>query len=388
MNERIMKYQQILVEEYKRLHPTEVENLTDKEVALMNPITSADIEMFLSVDLMHIKGEINELLDEISDNEKVIKDDKTYSDLKKECRDENREFHLRIQSLKKDYEEIEQIYRSVVKNEYNYSFYTIKNYKLDLTLFFDFLNKSNINYLYLNKDNVLAYLKYLDKMNLKNSTISRRISALRTFYNYLMNEGLINSNIFLNVKNPKLEKKLPNYLNYTEMEELLESIDIKTDEGLKRRLLIEMFYSTGCRVSEIINIKVKDIDFLNKKIRIMGKGSKDRIVYYGDYAKKYLDKYLSKGLDKDYLFVNKHGDKYTVEEIELIVKDIMKHLSIKTHVTPHTLRHTFATHLLNNGADIRSVQELLGHSNLSTTGIYTHVSSDRLKEVYFKTFKR
>lgn len=276
----------------------------------------------------------------------------------------------------------------VLKSEYNYSFYTIKNYKLDLTLFFDFLNKSNINYLYLNKDNVLAYLKYLDKMNLKNSTISRRISALRTFYNYLMNEGLINSNIFLNVKNPKLEKKLPNYLNYTEMEELLESIDIKTDEGLKRRLLIEMFYSTGCRVSEIINIKVKDIDFLNKKIRIMGKGSKERIVYYGDYAKKYLDKYLSKGLNKEYLFVNKHGDKYTVEEIELIVKDIMKHLSIKTHVTPHTLRHTFATHLLNNGADIRSVQELLGHSNLSTTGIYTHVSSDRLKEVYFKTFKR
>jgi len=285
-------------------------------------------------------------------------------------------------------EEVLDNFFKVLKSEYNYSFYTIKNYKLDLTLFFDFLNKSNINYLYLNKDNVLAYLKYLDKMNLKNSTISRRISALRTFYNYLMNEGLINSNIFLNVKNPKLEKKLPNYLNYTEMEELLESIDIKTDEGLKRRLLIEMFYSTGCRVSEIINIKVKDIDFLNKKIRIMGKGSKDRIVYYGDYAKKYLDKYLSKGLDKDYLFVNKHGDKYTVEEIELIVKDIMKHLSIKTHVTPHTLRHTFATHLLNNGADIRSVQELLGHSNLSTTGIYTHVSSDRLKEVYFKTFKR
>lgn len=285
-------------------------------------------------------------------------------------------------------EEVLDNFFKVLKSEYNYSFYTIKNYKLDLTLFFDFLNKSNINYLYLNKDNVLAYLKYLDKMNLKNSTISRRISALRTFYNYLMNEGLINSNIFLNVKNPKLEKKLPNYLNYTEMEELLESIDIKNDEGLKRRLLIEMFYSTGCRVSEIINIKVKDIDFLNKKIRIMGKGSKERIVYYGDYAKKYLDKYLSKGLDKDYLFVNKHGDKYTVEEIELIVKDIMKHLSIKTHVTPHTLRHTFATHLLNNGADIRSVQELLGHSNLSTTGIYTHVSSDRLKEVYFKTFKR
>ena len=285
-------------------------------------------------------------------------------------------------------EEVLDNFFKVLKSEYNYSFYTIKNYKLDLTLFFDFLNKSNINYLYLNKDNVLAYLKYLDKMNLKNSTISRRISALRTFYNYLMNEGLINSNIFLNVKNPKLEKKLPNYLNYTEMEELLESIDIKTDEGLKRRLLIEMFYSTGCRVSEIINIKVKDIDFKDKKIRIMGKGSKERIVYYGDYAKKYLDKYLSKGMDKDYLFVNKHGDKYTVEEIELIVKDIMKHLSIKTHVTPHTLRHTFATHLLNEGCDLLTVQELLGHESLRATQVYTHVTNDRIKDIYLKSHPR
>lgn len=285
-------------------------------------------------------------------------------------------------------EKIADNFFKVLKQEYNYSEYTIKNYKLDLALFFDFLDKYKINYLYLNKDNVLSYLKYLDEKKLKNSTISRRISTLRTFYNYLTNESLINSNIFLNIRNPKLEKKLPNYLNYTEMEELLDSIDISTKEGLKKRLLIEMFYSTGCRVSEIINIKVSDIDFLNKKIRILGKGSKERIVYYGDYAKKYLDKYLKEGLDNNYLFVNKNNDKYTIQEIELIVKDIMKNISIKTHVTPHTLRHTFATHLLNNGADIRSVQELLGHSNLSTTGIYTHVSSDRLKDVYFKTFKR
>ena len=275
-----------------------------------------------------------------------------------------------------------------LKVELNYSELTIKSYQLDLTDFFEYIESKKINYLTITNNDVRGYLKYLDSCNLKNSTISRRISTLRTFYNYLVDENIVENNVFHNVKNPKLEKKLPNYLNYNEMEELLESIDISTSEGLKRRLLIEMFYSTGCRVSEIINIKVKDIDFLNKKIRIMGKGSKERIVYYGDYAKKYLDKYLSKGMDKDYLFVNKHGDKYTVEEIELIVKDIMKHLSIKTHVTPHTLRHTFATHLLNNGADIRSVQELLGHSNLSTTGIYTHVSSDRLKEVYFKTFKR
>lgn len=275
-----------------------------------------------------------------------------------------------------------------LKDEMNYSEYTIKNYQLDLTDFFKYVNTHKIDYLNIQNTNIRGYLKYLDTCNLKNTTISRRISALRTFYNYLLEKDLVKSNIFLNVKNPKLEKKLPNYLNYTEIEELLESIDTKTEEGLERRLLIEMFYSTGCRVGEMVNIKISDIDFNNKTIRVMGKGSKERIVYYGDYASKYLEDYLKNKDKKGYLFTNKKGEKLSVEEVEYIVKNIMKHISIKTHVTPHTLRHTFATHLLNNGADIRTVQELLGHANLSTTGIYTHVSSDRLKDVYFKTFKR
>ena len=275
-----------------------------------------------------------------------------------------------------------------LKNELNYSEFTIKSYQLDLTDFFEYIKKSKINYLRINNNEVRGYLKYLDSCNLKNSTISRRISTLRTFYNYLLDEGLVESNVFHNVKNPKLEKKLPNYLNYNEIEELLESIDITNTEGLQRRLLIEMFYSTGCRVSEMINVKLKDIDFTNKTIRIMGKGSKERIVYFGDYASKYLEEYLKKFEVKDYLFINKKQEKLSVSEVELIIKDIMKHISIKTHVTPHTLRHTFATHLLNNGADIKTVQELLGHANLSTTGIYTHISSDRLKDIYFKTFKR
>ncbi len=275
-----------------------------------------------------------------------------------------------------------------LKNELNYSEFTIKSYQLDLTDFFEYIKKSKINYLRINNNEVRGYLKYLDSCNLKNSTISRRISTLRTFYNYLLDEGLVEGNVFHNVKNPKLEKKLPNYLNYNEIEELLESIDITNTEGLQRRLLIEMFYSTGCRVSEMINVKLKDIDFTNKTIRIMGKGSKERIVYYGDYASKYLEEYLKKVEVKDYLFTNKKQEKLSVSEVELIIKDIMKHISIKTHVTPHTLRHTFATHLLNNGADIKTVQELLGHANLSTTGIYTHISSDRLKDIYFKTFKR
>ncbi len=275
-----------------------------------------------------------------------------------------------------------------LKVELNYSELTIKSYQLDLTDFFEYIESKKINYLTITNHDVRGYLKYLDSCNLKNSTISRRISTLRTFYNYLVDENIVENNVFHNVKNPKLEKKLPNYLNYNEMEELLESIDISTTEGLKRRLLIEMFYSTGCRVSEMINVKISDIDFTNKTIRIMGKGSKERIVYFGDYASKYLDNYLSKVKCDKYLFTNKKGEKLTINEVEQIVKDIMKHISIKTHVTPHTLRHTFATHLLNNGADIKTVQELLGHANLSTTGIYTHVSSDRLKDIYFKTFKR
>lgn len=275
-----------------------------------------------------------------------------------------------------------------LKVELNYSELTIKSYQLDLTDFFGYIESKKINYLTITNHDVRGYLKYLDSCNLKNSTISRRISTLRTFYNYLVDENIVENNVFHNVKNPKLEKKLPNYLNYNEMEELLESIDISTTEGLKKRLLIEMFYSTGCRVSEMINVKISDIDFTNKTIRIMGKGSKERIVYFGDYASKYLDNYLSKVKCDKYLFTNKKGEKLTINEVEQIVKDIMKHISIKTHVTPHTLRHTFATHLLNNGADIKTVQELLGHANLSTTGIYTHVSSDRLKDIYFKTFKR
>lgn len=275
-----------------------------------------------------------------------------------------------------------------LKVELNYSELTIKSYQLDLTDFFRYIESKKINYLTITNYDVRGYLKYLDSCNLKNSTISRRISTLRTFYNYLVDENIVENNVFHNVKNPKLEKKLPNYLNYNEMEELLESIDISTTEGLEKRLLIEMFYSTGCRVSEMINVKISDIDFTNKTIRIMGKGSKERIVYFGDYASKYLDNYISKVKCDKYLFTNKKGEKLTINEVEQIVKDIMKHISIKTHVTPHTLRHTFATHLLNNGADIKTVQELLGHANLSTTGIYTHVSSDRLKDIYFKTFKR
>lgn len=274
--------------------------------------------------------------------------------------------------------------------ELNFSSNTVVSYRQDLTDFFSFLDKCNIDFLHLDKDDVREYLKYLDEKRLKNSTIARRISAIRSFYNYLLSNGVVENNIFNNVRNPKLEKKLPNYLSYEELAIILDNIDMSTDIGIRNRLIIEMFYATGCRVSELINIKMNDINTINKSIRIMGKGSKERVVYYGDYAEYYLNKYLSTGFNKnsEYLFLNDKLEKFSIQEVEGVIHKLIEHLAIKTHVTPHTLRHTFATHLLNNGADIKSVQELLGHASLNTTGIYTHVSNERLKEVYLKTFRR
>lgn len=274
-----------------------------------------------------------------------------------------------------------------LNKELNYSENTEISYREDITNFLNYLEKKQLNYKKIDGEIIRDYLKYLDEAKLKNSTIARRISALRTFYNYLLNKNIVDTNFFNSIRNPKLEKKLPNYLSYEELAKILDNIDISTKIGLRNRLLIEMFYATGCRVSEMINIKVSDINKSNNSIRIMGKGSKERIVYFGEYARDYLDRYLPL-IDTDYLFTQESGDKLSIHDVEYIISDLVKNLALKTHVTPHTLRHTFATHLLNNGADIKTVQELLGHSSLNTTGIYTHVSNERIKEVYRKTFNR
>ena len=274
-----------------------------------------------------------------------------------------------------------------LNKELNYSENTEISYREDITNFLNYLEKKQLNYKKIDGEIIRDYLKYLDEAKLKNSTIARRISALRTFYNYLLNKNIVDTNLFNSIRNPKLEKKLPNYLSYEELAKILDNIDISTKIGLRNRLLVELFYATGCRVSEMINIKVSDINKSNNSIRIMGKGKKMRIVYFGEYARDYLDRYLPL-IDTDYLFTQESRDKLSIHDVEYIISDLVKNLALKTHVTPHTLRHTFATHLLNNGADIKTVQELLGHSSLNTTGIYTHVSNERIKEVYRKTFNR
>ena len=197
------------------------------------------------------------------------------------------------------------------------------------------------------------------------------------------------------ISNPKKEKKLPKYLNYEEMERLLNSIDTSELEGIRDRLIIELLYSTGIRVSELVNIKIKDIKIKENQINILGKGNKERIVLFGEKAKEMIKIYLNaykeffKGnILNEYLLINKKGKQLSTNKIELIVKDVLKKSALKLNISPHTLRHTFATHMLDSGADLKSVQELLGHENLKTTAIYTHVSNERLKNVFIHSHPR
>ncbi|MDD2495617.1 MAG: tyrosine recombinase [Tissierellia bacterium] len=285
-------------------------------------------------------------------------------------------------------------YLEYLELELNYSNYTITSYQSDLFDFALFLKNNKINYLKLDKNIIRKYLKKLDEEKLKNKSIARKLSALRMFYNYLLEFKIIDCNILNSISNPKVEKKLPNYLNYQEINDLLEGFD-NSIYGIRNRLILEMLYSTGLRLSEISNVKLNDINQKDKIIKVMGKGAKERIVYYGKYAEKFLNLYLGEARQiflnsksNEYLFINKFGNKLSKSSIEKIVKESTKQISLKHNISPHTLRHTFATHLLNNGADIKTVQELLGHSSLKATEIYTHVTNERIKEVYLHTHPR
>ena len=282
-------------------------------------------------------------------------------------------------------------YLNYLEKERNYSLVTIKDYQSDLILYLKFLEERNYNYLLVGKKEIIDFLKYLDDLNYKNSSISRIISSLRSFYNYLVEKEIITSNIFKRVKNPKIEKKLPNYLNIIEVEELFDKFHDDDPMLIKEELIFEIIYSTGIRVSELSAMKISDINFADKTIKVLGKGSKERIVCYGAVLAKYLDLYLNKSRntflkeENDYLLLNKEGKQMSVASIEKALDDLLKKLSSKHRVTPHELRHTFATHMLDNGADLRVIQELLGHTSLKTTQIYTHVSIDRLRDVYNRT---
>lgn len=276
-----------------------------------------------------------------------------------------------------------------IKNEKNYSKLTIKSYKEDLEEFL-FVTKLKDIY-YASEIDIKKYYKYLYNKN--NSTISRKISTLKSYYKFLCKNSNY-SNIMTKFKLPKKKKSLPTFLNYKDLEELI-SASSEGDFGERNKLIIEMLYATGVRVSELVNIKLSDIDFSEKTIRIHGKGNKERFVFYGEYCEEALNLYINnlrrKLVDKnnnEFLFLNKYGGKISDRSIRNIINTIIKETSIKMNIHPHTLRHTFATHLLSQGIDLKSVQFLLGHENLSSTEIYTHVTDEMLRNVYLHSHPR
>lgn len=282
-----------------------------------------------------------------------------------------------------------------IKHIKSYSTHTIRNYEQDLNLFFIFCQQQDN--LYIEKMDYPFLRKYLTHMYHKHyskTTISRNLSTLRSFFKYLVGEKKIKQNPMNLISNPKLDKKLPKFLYYEDLETILNIPDKQTPLGQRNSVILELFYSTGIRVSELVNIKLKDINQHNKTIKILGKGNKERYVLYGSYLDNLLKLYLQDGREKilknpsEYLILNHLGNPITDRGIREIIQKIMKQGQLEFQISPHVFRHTFATHMLENGAELRCVQELLGHENLSTTEIYTHVSNERLRRTYLATHPR
>ena len=264
-----------------------------------------------------------------------------------------------------------------------YSKNTIMSYKKDLDKFSIYFKNKDIKDI--DNSNLKDYIKSLD---LNEKSISRTISCLKSFYKFLIIEKVIKDNPTDGLYMPKVKKSLPNIMSVEDVTKLL---DIKLDDhfSYRNKAMLELMYATGLRVSELVELKFNDIDFSDDIVRIMGKGSKERIIPMGDFAKTYLEEYIYnhrnlmlKGNNCEYIFLNNHGKKMTRQGFFKIIKKLANNIGISTEISPHTLRHSFASHLLKYGADLRTIQELLGHSDISTTQIYTHVANEELRKNY------
>ena len=268
--------------------------------------------------------------------------------------------------------------------EKKYSENTISSYKRDLNKLNSYLKK---DFTKLTKADIQKYIQNLSK-NESSNTISRTISSLKSFYKFLEINKYTNTNPLTTIISPKTARKLPKVLSEEEVNKLLD-INLNNDFDYRNKAMLELMYSSGLRVSELINLTVNDVDLKNSLVRIFGKGSKERIVPLNDYATEALNNYilyhrpkLFKQKESNYLFLNNHGNQMTRQGFFKTLKKITKEKGIKSELSPHTLRHSFATHLLKYGADLRSIQELLGHSDISTTQIYTHITNEMLEKNY------
>ncbi|MBF0570237.1 MAG: tyrosine recombinase XerC [Candidatus Omnitrophica bacterium] len=271
--------------------------------------------------------------------------------------------------------------------EKNYSSHTILNYRIDLEEFEKFLDKISI------KDvgypDLRRFLAQLKGRNLKPRTLARKLSSLRSFFKFLQREKVIQSNPAKLVVTPKLDKPLPHFMSEQEAVQIIEAPKGGKVNSPRDKAIFEVLYSTGIRVSELVGLNVDDVDFFSNIIKVMGKGKKERVVPIGDQALNVLKVYLDgRKADNKFVFANKNGTRLSDRSVRNIINKYILEQAMAQHVTPHMFRHSFATHLLNHGADLRSVQELLGHVNLSTTQIYTHLTTDKLKKIYDQAHPR
>jgi integrase/recombinase XerC len=268
-----------------------------------------------------------------------------------------------------------------LRTERNFSPYTLISYRSDLKQFLDFLKEQKLSLFAVDRLAARDFLYHLEKRKFSRRSLARKISAVRSFFRYLIREDKIKNNPFELISTPKLQKRLPNFLYREEMEKLLATPDLRSPLGLRGKALLELLYGSGIRVSETIKLNISDLDLDEGEVRVFGKGSKERIALIGSKAKAALRDYL-KQRKKGPLFLNKRGGRLTQRSVERLIKFYGRKAGIEKTITPHTLRHTFATHLLSGGADLRTVQELLGHTSLSTTQVYTHITKEKLKSVY------
>jgi tyrosine recombinase XerC len=271
--------------------------------------------------------------------------------------------------------------------ERNYSKYTILNYRIDLEEFIKFIEQTpieKVDYLLLRR-----FLAQLRTKQYRPRTIARKLSSLRSFLRFLYREGYIKSNPAVLLMSPKLDKTLPKFLTEEEIVRFIEAPSPKKIFGKRDRAILETLYSTGIRVGELVNLNVDHVDFISNIAKVAGKGKKERLVPIGNKALDAIKVYLENRKHKSSaLFLNKNGSRLTDRGVRNIFNKYIHTASLRSNISPHVFRHSFATHLLNRGAGLRSVQELLGHVNLSTTQIYTHVSTDRLKKVYDQAHPR